>query len=239
MAARIKILGAVLAAIGVLFVIGGGVAFAMVRDGAHSLQSFSEAQNVTLSYNEDGELVDRGTTEQAQEILSLLEDDWGYAVKSWELDPDDPLVNTGSEYMYQMALISYHVMHGAQSITLDEDVEYNGEVFPAGTYEIVPAEEFAVDGEIMHGYWTDFDRMHPIEGPARSGAWTGTAHGLIAELGVGSVTASTLQMGYGIAAFIAGVGATLVLTGAGLYWAAGAAPVAAPAAAKPKAKAKK
>lgn len=42
------------------------------------------------------------------------------------------------------------------------DVEYNGEVLKAGTYE------FAVDG----CYWADFDRQHPIEGPARAQAWT-------------------------------------------------------------------
>jgi hypothetical protein len=50
-------------------------------------------------------------------------------------------------------------------------------------------------------------------------AWTGTAHALIAELGVGSVTASTLQMGLGLAALFASLGATIVLTGLGLVWA--------------------
>ena len=49
--------------------------------------------------------------------------------------------------------------------------------------------------------------------------WTGTAHALIAELGVGSVTASALQIGLGMAALLAGFGGTLVLIGLGLVWA--------------------
>ena len=45
----------------------------------------------------------------------------------------------------------------------------------------------------MNGrYWTGFDRMHPLDGKVREMAWSGVAHGLIAELGVGTVTASTL-----------------------------------------------
>lgn len=229
MTGRLKKLGVVMALLGVAFIGGAIFAATMVAGGYNSLQEFSAAQNVTLSYNEDGELVDRGTTEQAQEILALVRDDWGYAVVEGDLDPNDPLVNTGTEYMYQMGLISYHVMHGTYTVTLDEDVEYNGEVFEAGTYEISPAEYFGEgeDGK-MSGYWTDFDRMHPIEGAVRGQAWSGVAHGLIGELGVGSVTASTLQLGLGVAGFMGGVGATLILLGAGLFWAAGA-----PAAAQP------
>jgi hypothetical protein len=208
--ARLKKLGIVLAVIGLGFMIGGGVAFSMTRDGYGSLQAFSEAQGVELSYNEDGQLVDRGTTEAAQEIMNLLTVDWGYPVVEGDLDPNDPLVNTASEYMYQMATVAFHTLHGTQRIVLDEAVEYNGETFDAGTYE------FAVDGR----YWTDFDRMHPLEGPARGLAWTGTAHALIAELGVGTVTASALQMGLALAGLFAGIGATFVLTGLGMVWVA-------------------
>ena len=50
-------------------------------------------------------------------------------------------------------------------------------------------------------------------------AWTGTAHALIAELGVGSVTASALQIGFGVAALMAGLGFTFFLMGIGLVWA--------------------
>ena len=46
------------------------------------------------------------------------------------------------------------------------------------------------------------------------------AHALIAELGVGTNVAAALQMGLGLAALFAGIGATFFLTGAGLVWAA-------------------
>jgi hypothetical protein len=96
-------------------------------------------------------------------------------------------------------------------VVLAEDVEYDGETFAAGTYE------FEVDGR----YWTDFDRMHPLEGPARSQAWSGTAHGLFGELGVGTVTHSALQLGMALAGLFPGVGATTLVAGAGLVWATG------------------
>ena len=207
---RLTTLGYVLAIIGLVFTVAGGVAYSKVQDGYGSLQAFSQAQNVTLSYNEDGQLIDRGETAGAESIMSLLVDDWNYPVVEADLDPADPLVNTASEYMYQMATITYHVLHGTETVTLDEAVEYNGEVFEAGTYEV------AVDGK----YWTGFDRLHPLEGPAREMAWTGTAHGLVGELGVGTVTHSTLQMGLGLAGLFAGLGLTLILAGFGLVWAA-------------------
>ncbi|MDH5294896.1 MAG: hypothetical protein OEW91_14545, partial [Acidimicrobiia bacterium] len=112
MSQRLTKLGYVLALIGLVFVVAGGVAFAKVQDGYTSLQSFSEAQNVTLSYNDDGQLIDRGETAGAEAIMTLLTDDWGYSVVESDLDPNDPLVNTASEYMFQMATIAYHVLHG-------------------------------------------------------------------------------------------------------------------------------
>ena len=141
--------------------------------------------------------------------MGLLTDEWGYPVVAGELDPADPIVNTGSEYMFQMATVAYHTLNSTQTIVLAEDVTYNGELFAAGTYE------FAVDGR----YWADFNREHPIEGPARAQAWTGVAHALIGELGVGTVTASALQLGLGLAALFAGLGATLLIAGGGLVWA--------------------
>ena len=208
MISRLRGLGIVLAILGLAFVVAGGFAFFKVQEGTASLNAFSAAQGVELAYNEDGQLVDRGETAGAGAIMALLTDDWGYAVQSAELDPNDPVVNTGSEYMFQMATVAYHTLNGVQTIVLAEDVEYNGELFAAGTYE------FAVDGR----YWNDFDREHPIEGPARAQAWTGVAHALIAELGVGTVTASALQLGLGLAALFAGVGGAFLLTGAGLVW---------------------
>lgn len=111
--------------------------------------------------------------------------------------------------MFQMATVAYHTLNGTQTVILEEDVEYNGELFAAGTYE------FAVDGR----YFNDFDRAHPIEGPARAQAWSATAHALIGQLGVGTVTASALTLGLGLAALFAGVGGTFLITGAGLVWA--------------------
>ncbi|MDH4119622.1 MAG: hypothetical protein OEX04_15035 [Acidimicrobiia bacterium] len=210
MSQRLTKLGYVLALIGLVFVVAGGVAFAKVQDGYTSLQSFSEAQNVTLSYNDDGQLIDRGETAGAEAIMTLLTDDWGYSVVESDLDPNDPLVNTASEYMFQMATIAYHVLHGTQTVVLAEDAEFEGETFAAGEYE------FAVDGR----YWTDFNRQHPLEGPAREQAWSGTAHGLIGELGVGTVTHSALQLGLGMAGMFAGVGLTLILAGLGMAWVA-------------------
>jgi hypothetical protein len=206
---RLRGLGIVLGLIGIAFVAAGGYAFMKTQEGFTSLNSFSAAQNVQLAYNEEGQLVDRGETEGAQAIMALLTDDWGYPVVAAELDPNDPVVNTGSEYMFQMATVTYHTLNGVQTVVLTEDVEYNGELFPAGEYE------FAVDGR----YWADFNREHPIEGPARAQAWTGVAHALIAELGVGTATAAALQLGLALAGLFAGVGATFLLTGAGLVWA--------------------
>ena len=213
---RLALLGAALLVIGIGFIGGGIVAYVKVQDGYGSLQSFSEAQNVQLSYDDEGNLVDRGTVEGAEAIMSLLRDDWQYPIVDGDLDPDDPLVNTGTEYMYQMATITYHTLHGTQTVVLEEDAEFNGEIIEAGTYE------FEVDGR----YWTGFDRSNPIEAIARDQAWSGTAHALIGELGVGAVTHSTLQMGLGLAALLAGLGFTVSLTGLGLMW-AGKAPDAA------------
>ena len=207
---RLKVIGVMLAVIGLAFIAGGGYAFYKTDQGAKSLQAFSAAQNVTLNYNESGQLVDGGETEGAVAIMSLLVNDWGYSVNTSELNPNDPLVNTASEYMYQMATIAYHTLHGTPTVVLDEAVTADdGTVYAAGTYE------FATEGR----YWTGFDRTNPIEGGAREKIWTGTAHALIAELGVGSVTASALQIGMGVAALLAGFGMTILLTGLGLVWA--------------------
>ncbi len=207
---RLKKLGIVLAIFGLGFVAAGGYAFIKVQDGERSLSQFSAAQNVTLNYNEQGQLLDRGETVGAQAIMSLLVNDWGYPVQSAELNPNDPVVNTASEYMYQMATVTYHTLHSTQTVVLEEDVTAaDGTVYAAGTYE------FPVEGR----YWAAFDRSNPIEAAAREQAWTGTAHALIAELGVGTTTASTLQMGLGLAGLFAGVGLVFIVAGGGLVWA--------------------
>ena len=209
MISRLRGLGFVLALIGMVFIAAGAFAFIKTQEGYRSLNAFSAAQDVQLAYNEEGQLVDRGETEGAHAILALLTDDWRYPVVGSELDPNDPVVNTASEYMYQMATIAYHTLNGVQTVVLTEDTEFDGEIIKAGTYE------FPIDGR----YWSDFDRENPIEAIAREQAWTGTAHGLIGELGVGTVTASALTLGLGLAALFAGVGGAFLLTGAGLVWA--------------------
>ena len=207
---RLKGLGVMLAIIGLAFIAGGGFAYYKTDQGAKSLQAFSAAQNVKLSYNEARQLVDRGKTEGAAAIMSLLTNDWGYAVNTADFNPNDPLVNTSSEYMYQMATIAHHTLTGTATVVLDKDVTAaDGTVFKAGTYE------FQNDGR----YFSQFDRSNPIEAGAREQLWSGTAHALIGELGVGAVTASTLQLGLGVAALLAGFGATILLTGLGLVWA--------------------
>jgi len=206
---RFKIVGIGLIIAGFMFAGVGGYTYLRTAEGAKALQAFSAAQNVALTYDDQGQLVDRGKAEGATAIMSLLTNDWGYRVDPNDLNPNDPVVNTASEYMYQMATIAYHTLHSTQKVTLTEPAEYNGKTYEPGTYDV------AVNGR----YWSQFDRLDPLDGPARELAWTGTAHALIAELGVGSMTASALQMGLGIAAIAGALGAILVLTGIGVIWA--------------------
>ena len=207
---RMRILGVVLAVMGIGFLAGGAFALVKTQEGFTSLNALSAAQNVKLSYNDQGQLVDRGETAGAAAIMSLLKDDWKYPVSAAELNPNDPVVNTASEYMYQMATITYHTLHGTQTVVLPADVTAaDGTVYKAGEYQ------FAVEGR----YWSDFNRANPIEAAAREKAWTGTAHALIAELGVGTATASALQLGIGIAGLFAGMGLLALIAGLGLVWA--------------------
>jgi hypothetical protein len=240
---RLRILGAILAVIGVIAVAGGVYGYSRVQGGANALQGFSDAQNVRLTYNEDGQLVDRGSTEEAAAILSLLADQWRWPVDQASLDPNDPLVDTGTEYMYQMATIAYHTLHGSQSVTLPQRAEWDGDgvegiaadatvyapaTLPDGVWD--PAVEGTDHDAIFEPgtytvpvggrYWTGFERTHPLDGKARELAWTGTVHGLFAELGVGATTASSLEMGLAIAAMLAAFGIAFIIAGAGLVWAA-------------------
>jgi hypothetical protein len=206
---RLKGLGIVLVIFGLVFMAGGAYAFVKTQQGAKSLEAFSAVQAVKLSYNDQGQLVDGGDVAGGQAILDLLENDWGYPVVASDLNPNDPVVNTASEYMVQMATIAHHTLDSTQTVTLPEDVTYKGKVYKAGEYQV------PVDGR----YFSQFDRLNPLDGPARAQAWSPLAHALIAELGVGSVTASTLQMGYGLAALFALIGLTVIVAGAGLVWA--------------------
>jgi hypothetical protein len=205
---RLKKLGIVLTLFGFAFVVAGGYAYMKVQDGQRSLNAFSGVQNVKLTYNDQGQL--GGDPAEAAGIMSLLTNDWGYAVNTAELNPNDPIVNTASEYMYQMATISYHTLHSTVKVTLPADVTASdGTIYKAGTYD------FPVDGR----YYANFDRTNPIEGAARTIAWSPLALSLIGQLGVGAATASSLQMGVGLAGLFAGVGFAFILAGLGLVWA--------------------
>jgi alkylhydroperoxidase/carboxymuconolactone decarboxylase family protein YurZ len=211
MYARFKVVGIGLVIAGIAFAGVGGYTYLKTQEGAKALDAFSAAQNVTLTYNDQGQLTDRGKTEGAAAIMSLLTNDWGYTPSASELNPNDPVVNTASEYMYQMATIAFHTLGSTQTVVLPEDVtKDDGTVVKAGTYEV----------PVAGRYWSQFDRTDPLDGKARELAWTGTAHALIAELGVGSVTASALTMGLGIAAIAGALGLVLVLAGVGIIWAA-------------------
>jgi hypothetical protein len=210
MIGRLRTLGIVLAVFSLVFMAAGAYTLYKVNEGRNSLQAFSQAQNVKLAYDENGQFLSGGTAEEGTAILAMLKNDWGYNVAPYEMDKNDPLVNTPSEYMVQMATIAYHTLHSTQTVVLPEDVTAkDGTVYKAGSYD------FPVDGR----YWAAFNRSNPIEAKAREQAWTGTAHALIAELGVGSVTGSTLQLGLGLSALFFLVGSVVLVSGLGLVWA--------------------
>jgi hypothetical protein len=215
MTSRIRTLGIAVAIVGLVFVAAGAFAFLKAQEGATSLRAYSEAQNVKLAYDANGKLGGENP-EEAAGIMKLLTEDWKYPVNTADLDSKDPLVNTASEYMYQMATINYHILTGTQTVVLTKDAEAaDGTTVPAGTYE------FAVDGK----YYSEFDRTNPIEGAARGLAWSGTALGLIGELGVGTTTASAIQLATAVAGLFAAVGLLALMTGFGLVWVSRAMPV--------------
>ena len=215
MTSRIRTLGIAVAIVGLVFVAAGAFAFLKAQEGATSLRAYSEAQNVKLAYDANGKLGGENP-EEAAGIMKLLTEDWKYPVNTADLDSKDPLVNTASEYMYQMATINYHILTGTQTVVLTEDAKAaDGTTVPAGTYK------FAVDGK----YYSEFDRTNPIEGAARGLAWSGTALGLIGELGVGTTTASAIQLATAVAGLFAAVGLLALMTGFGLVWVSRAMPV--------------
>jgi hypothetical protein len=60
--------------------------------------------------------------------------------------------------------------------------------------------------------------MDLLDGQARDMAWSGTAHALVAELGVGAATHSTLQLALGVAALLAGLGVVCMVMGIAFLW---------------------
>ena len=201
----ISMAGLVLVIGGIIGISMGGYLFLKADEGLESLEAVYGTQGRYMSYDDDGNFTDRGTAEGGAKILSLLEDDYKFALNYANLDPEDTLVNTPDELMVQYAIITYHTLHGTQTVVLDEAVEYEGVTYEAGTHEV------AVDGK----YYSDFDRRHPLEGPARTMAWSPLALALNGQL-IGGVN-SDLQAG--MAHFLSwsifmGFGAMFVVTGA-------------------------
>jgi hypothetical protein len=222
------LLGIFLVLVGIGYFVGAGVAYSKVQGGYHSLQAFSQAQNVELNYNDDGQLVDGGEVAGAQEIMTRLTDEWKFPVVKSDLDPNDPLVNTATEFMYQMATISTHTLDGTQHVVLTEANLTGDDGTVATTFDCngeqvavpspFPADGVTCDFKVDGRYWTGFDRSIPVQAQARDKAWSGTAHALVAELGVGAATHSTLQLALGVAALLAGLGVVCTVMGACFIW---------------------
>ena len=149
--------------VGGIFGIGlGGYLYLTANAGLNSLDTVYAVQGRFMTYDEDGNFTDRGTAEGGAKILSLIENDWNFALNRSNLDPEDTLVNTPDELMVQYGIINYHTLHGTQTVVLAEDVEYDGVMYEAGSYDV------PVDGR----YFSDLDRSHPLEGPVRTQAWS-------------------------------------------------------------------
>ena len=218
MAKKLTRLGVVIAVFGLAFFVAAGYAFIKTSEGTRALNAFSAAQGVKLAYNDQGQLLDHGDAAAAAGIMDLLTKDWGYTTNPGDFNPADPIVNTPSEYMYQMATISEHVL--SSTVTLPNDVkDADGNVIAtAGT-------KVPVDGR----YYAGFNNQNPIESATRGAAWSPLPLALIGQLGVGAATASSLQLALGISGLFAAVGFGFLLAGVGLIWVARPEKVAVPA----------
>lgn len=208
---RIRIVGVVLALAG-LAVAGGGFLYGLPQatDGLASAQAMYAAQGVKLSYNEAGQLVDRGTPEGAQKIMALLVDEWQYPVNRASFDPADPVVNTRDELMYQYATITYHVLHGTVAVKLAEQdvpITYRGVTYDApGTYNIT-----------VEKYYSQLDRSNPIERQLRD-AWSPLALALTGALAGGHANQAAGELAMMVSLGLGALGLLFALAGAGLVW---------------------
>jgi hypothetical protein len=205
----ISMAGLVLVIGGIIGIGLGGYLYLTANAGLDSLETVYETQGRIMPYDDEGNFTDRGTVEGGDAILSLIENDWNFNLNRANLDPADPLVNTPDELMVQYGIINYHTLHGTQTVVLDEDVEYQGVVYEAGTHEV------PVDGR----YFSDLDRRHPLEGPVRTQAWSPLAFGLTRTLlngmnsdymaGMAHFMSWSIFMGLGFMFAVAGVFVTL------------------------------
>ena len=208
---RTMIVGIVLGTAG-LVVAGVGFLYGypQARDGLDSAQAMYEEQGVTLSYNEQGQLVDGGKPENAQKILDLLEKDFRYPVNHDNLDPDDPLVNTRDELMYEYATITYHVLRTSVPVTLtaaDVPITYRDVTYTEpGTYNIT-----------LEHYYAHLDRTNPIERQLRA-AWSPLAMSLTSALAGAHANQATGELARATTLGMGGIGLLFALAGAGMVW---------------------
>ena len=235
MHSRLRITGVIMLIVGIVALGAAGYAYMQLQGGAAALQGFSDAQDVRLSYDAEGQLIDRGTTEGAVAIMALLKDDWKWPVAEGDLNSDDPVIDTATEYMFQMATIAHHTLTGVQTVVLTEPKYWDGsavvdappadaQTYNGGEWDPATVGEAATfmpgvyQVPVNGRYWTGFNRLHPLDGPTREQAWNGTVHGLFAELGVGATTATALQLAQGVALVTALMGVGFLIVGGGLLW---------------------
>lgn len=206
LAAVIVVAGLVTAAVGAFYVLP------QADDGLASAQAIYAEEGVRLSYNAEGKLIDRGTPEGAQKILDMLETDWKYPVKASNFDPNDPVINTRDELMYQYATITYHVLHTTVAVKLaaaDVPITYRGVTYnEAGTYNIT-----------VEKYYGQLDRTNPIERQLRD-AWSPLALALTGALAGAHANQAAGELAQGVAYFAMAVGGLVVFIGVGLFWVA-------------------
>ncbi len=211
LAMRVRILGVavVLAGLGVA---GAGFLYGMPQadDGLASAQAMYEAEGVYLSYDANGTLLDRGSPEGAQKIMALLEDEYKYPVNHDNFDPDDPLVNTRDELMYEYATITYHVLHSTVAVKLtaaDVPITYRGVEYTApGTYNIT-----------LEHYYAHLDRTNPIERQLRE-AWSPMAFALTASLAGAHANQAAGELARMTTIGIGAIGLVIAAIGAGVVW---------------------
>src|SRR3954453_21862156 len=202
-------LGMVIAVFGLAFFVAAGYAFVKTQEGTRALNAFSQAQGVKLAYNDQGQLLDHGDAAAAAGIMNLLTNEWGYATVPGDFNPNDPIVNTPSEYMYQMATISEHTL--SSTVTLPADVKDAD-----GNIVAHAGDKVAVNGR----YYADFNFANPVDSAVRGLAWSPLPLALIGQLGVGATTATSLQMGLGMVLTLLAVGFAFEVSGSGLVWVA-------------------
>lgn len=208
---RTLVVGIVIGLAG-LGVAGAGFLYGypQARDGLDAAQAMYEAQGVTLSYNAEGQLIDRGTPAGAQAILDLLEKDFQYPVNHKDLDPKDPLVNTRTELMYEYATITYHVLHTSVPVRLSEaqvPITYRGITYSEpGTYNIT-----------LEHYYAHLDRTNPIERQLRE-AWSPLAMSLTSALAGAHANQAAGELARATTLGMAGIGLLFALLGAGMVW---------------------